>query len=72
MPCLVRMCSTTSGIEERVIGGKTVAYLIEANPNLQRLALICEQFPRKLEAYFRHPVVADTQNADDMKKVSAV
>nr|CAB3223156.1 armadillo repeat-containing protein 8 [Phallusia mammillata] len=68
LPCLVRMCSSTCGINERVVGAKTIAYLIEAETQMQRLALVCEHLPRKLEAYFRHPIVADTQNVDDMRR----
>ncbi|XP_076822105.1 armadillo repeat-containing protein 8-like isoform X2 [Clavelina lepadiformis] len=68
LPCLVRMCDSSRNIEERVVGAKTLAYLIETQPKLQRIALICEQFPKKLEAFFRHPTIADTQNMADMRK----
>uniref|UniRef100_H2ZAU6 Armadillo repeat-containing protein 8 n=1 Tax=Ciona savignyi TaxID=51511 RepID=H2ZAU6_CIOSA len=81
LPCLVRMCDESRDIEERLVGARTLAYLIEDEPKLQRHALICEQLPKKLEAYFRHPAAADTQdsvflayaallsNDEDMRKI---
>nr|XP_018668901.1 armadillo repeat-containing protein 8 isoform X2 [Ciona intestinalis] len=68
LPCLVRMCDASSDIEERLVGARTLAYLIENEPKLQRHALICEQFPKKLEAYFRHPTAADTGNMADIRR----
>ena len=63
------MCDPNQNIDQRVKGATYVANLIEAEPELQRLALICEQFPQKLSAYFSNPVAGDTNNAADMKRV---
>uniref|UniRef100_H2ZAU8 Armadillo repeat-containing protein 8 n=1 Tax=Ciona savignyi TaxID=51511 RepID=H2ZAU8_CIOSA len=68
LPCLVRMCDESRDIEERLVGARTLAYLIEDEPKLQRHALICEQLPKKLEAYFRHPAAADTQDVVDIRR----
>jgi len=68
LPCLVRMCDSSCDCDVRVTGASTVAYLMEADPSLQRLALICEQFPKKLEQYFRRPSAANPKDVEAMKK----
>lgn len=68
LPCLVRMCDNSCSTEERVSGAETLAYLIELDPPLQRLTYICEQFPCKLEAYFKNPTVGDTKSTPNMKR----
>ena len=70
LPCLVRMCDSKRNIDERVVGAVTVACLIEPEPELQRIALICEHFPQKLACYFSNPAAGDTNSASDMKRVS--
>jgi len=72
LPCLVRMCDSKRNIDERVAGAIAVACLIEPEPELQRIALICEHFPLKLATYFSNPTAGDTNNASDMKRVSQV
>ena len=66
------MCDSSQNIDDRITGAVTVAYLIEFEPELQRVALICEQFPRKLVSYFSNPAAGDTNNAADMKRVSTI
>ena len=63
------MCDPSCDCDVRVTGASTVAYLMEADPSLQRLALICEQFPKKLEQYFRRPQAANPKDVEAMKKV---
>lgn len=57
LPCLIRMCDKNRSFQERICGAESVAYLTEVDPTLQRLSYICEQFPQKLEAYFKHPAI---------------
>lgn len=71
LPCLVRMCDSSCDCDVRVTGASTVAYLMEADPSLQRLALICEQFPKKLEQYFRRPQAANPKDVEAMRKVGS-
>ena len=63
------MCDPSCDCDVRVTGASTVAYLMEADPSLQRLALICEQFPKKLEQYFRRRSAANPKDVEAMKKV---
>ncbi|XP_077972254.1 armadillo repeat-containing protein 8-like [Styela clava] len=64
---LVRMCDMESDPDQRICSAETLAYLIEVDPPLQRLAYICEQFPHKLEAYFKYPSVSLTKNEHNIK-----
>lgn len=64
---LVRMCDVESEPDQRICSAETLAYLTEIDPPLQRLAYICEQFPHKLEAYFKYPSVNVTKNEHNMK-----
>lgn len=56
LPCLIRMCDDSCTYPERICAAESVAYLTEVDATLQRLSYICEQFPLKLEAFFRFPV----------------
>lgn len=72
LPCLIRMCDSKRSFQERICGAESVAYLTEVDPTLQRLSYICEQFPSKLEAYFKYPVVhgnKDTAERNEQKNV---
>lgn len=66
LPCLIRMCSLS--INEKIMGAKTVAFLTEDDCNLQRLSFICDQYPLKLEAFFKNPTVKDTKSPSEMLK----
>ncbi|XP_053326702.1 armadillo repeat-containing protein 8 isoform X4 [Spea bombifrons] len=55
LPCLVRMCSKERLLEERVEGAETLAYLIEPDVELQRIASITDHLISMLSDYFKYP-----------------
>uniref|UniRef100_A0A8C3CX16 Armadillo repeat-containing protein 8 n=1 Tax=Cairina moschata TaxID=8855 RepID=A0A8C3CX16_CAIMO len=55
LPCLVRMCSKERLLEERVEGAETLAYLIETDVELQRIASITDHLIVMLADYFKYP-----------------
>ncbi|XP_064373122.1 armadillo repeat-containing protein 8 isoform X2 [Dromaius novaehollandiae] len=55
LPCLVRMCSKDRLLEERVEGAETLAYLIETDVELQRIASITDHLIVMLADYFKYP-----------------
>uniref|UniRef100_A0A8D0HUH8 Armadillo repeat-containing protein 8 n=1 Tax=Sphenodon punctatus TaxID=8508 RepID=A0A8D0HUH8_SPHPU len=55
LPCLVRMCSKERLLEERVEGAETLAYLLEADVELQRIASITDHLIAMLADYFKYP-----------------
>ncbi|KAM6441869.1 armadillo repeat-containing protein 8 isoform 3-T3 [Liasis olivaceus] len=55
LPCLARMCSKERLLEERVDGAETLAYLIEADIELQRIASITDHLIAMLADYFKYP-----------------
>uniref|UniRef100_A0A6I8PLM9 Armadillo repeat-containing protein 8 n=1 Tax=Ornithorhynchus anatinus TaxID=9258 RepID=A0A6I8PLM9_ORNAN len=55
LPCLVRMCSKERLLEERVEGAETLAYLIEPDVELQRIASITDHLIAMLADYFKYP-----------------
>ncbi|XP_040297629.1 armadillo repeat-containing protein 8 isoform X1 [Bufo bufo] len=55
LPCLVRMCSKERLLEERVEGAETLAYLIEPDVDLQRIASITDHLISMLADYFKYP-----------------
>ncbi|XP_053326701.1 armadillo repeat-containing protein 8 isoform X3 [Spea bombifrons] len=72
LPCLVRMCSKERLLEERVEGAETLAYLIEPDVELQRIASITDHLISMLSDYFKYPssvsAIADIKRLDyDLK-----
>ncbi|MGH0158756.1 UNVERIFIED_CONTAM: hypothetical protein FKN15_055519 [Acipenser sinensis] len=59
LPCLVRMCSKERLLEERVDGAETLAYLIEPDVELQRIASITDHLIAMLADYFKYPSSLD-------------
>uniref|UniRef100_A0A8C5QXS3 Armadillo repeat-containing protein 8 n=1 Tax=Leptobrachium leishanense TaxID=445787 RepID=A0A8C5QXS3_9ANUR len=55
LPCLVRMCNKERLLEERVEGAETLAYLIEPDVELQRIASITDHLISMLADYFKYP-----------------
>lgn len=49
------MCKTDKTWEERVEGADTLAYLIEVDVNLQRIAAISDHILVTLSEYFKYP-----------------
>ncbi|XP_074860159.1 armadillo repeat-containing protein 8 isoform X2 [Carettochelys insculpta] len=59
LPALVRMCSKERLLEERVEGAETLAYLIETDVELQRIASITDHLISMLSDYFKYPSSLD-------------
>lgn len=55
LPCLVRMCSKEHLLEERVDGAETLAYLMEPDVELQRIASTTDHLVAMLADYFKYP-----------------
>uniref|UniRef100_A0A3P8UPM0 Armadillo repeat-containing protein 8 n=1 Tax=Cynoglossus semilaevis TaxID=244447 RepID=A0A3P8UPM0_CYNSE len=55
LPCLVRMCSKEHLLEERVEGAETLAYLMEPDVELQRIASTTDHLVATLADYFKYP-----------------
>nr|XP_046259055.1 armadillo repeat-containing protein 8 isoform X3 [Scatophagus argus] len=55
LPCLVRMCSKEHLLEERVEGAETLAYLMEPDVELQRIASTTDHLVAMLADYFKYP-----------------
>uniref|UniRef100_A0A8C7HDK9 Armadillo repeat-containing protein 8 n=1 Tax=Oncorhynchus kisutch TaxID=8019 RepID=A0A8C7HDK9_ONCKI len=55
LPCLVRMCSKERLLDERVEGAETLAYLMEPDVELQRIASVTDHLVAMLADYFKYP-----------------
>ncbi|XP_072542720.1 armadillo repeat-containing protein 8 isoform X2 [Salminus brasiliensis] len=55
LPCLVRMCSKDRLLEERVEGAETLAFLMEPDVELQRIASVTDHLVAMLADYFKYP-----------------
>nr|XP_057938795.1 armadillo repeat-containing protein 8 isoform X3 [Doryrhamphus excisus] len=72
LPCLVRMCSKEHLLEERVEGAETLAFLMEPDVELQRIASTTDHLVAMLADYFKYPssvsAIADIKRLDhDLK-----
>uniref|UniRef100_A0A4W4GP66 Armadillo repeat-containing protein 8 n=1 Tax=Electrophorus electricus TaxID=8005 RepID=A0A4W4GP66_ELEEL len=67
LPCLVRMCSKDRLLEERVEGAETLAYLIEPDVELQRIASVTDHLVAMLADYFKYP--SSVSAITDIKRV---
>ncbi|XP_046342710.1 armadillo repeat-containing protein 8-like isoform X2 [Haliotis rufescens] len=54
LPTLVRMCKKDRTLEENVEGAENLAYLIEVDPELQRLASISDHVIKTLADYLKY------------------
>lgn len=70
LPCLVRMCSKERLLEERVEGAETLAYLIEPDVELQRIASITDHLIAMLADYFKYP--SSVSAITDIKRVCSL
>jgi len=53
LPCLVRMCRKESRRSEKALGAETLAYLIEVDTELQRIASISDHLIQNLSLFFK-------------------
>uniref|UniRef100_A0A8D3DBT9 Armadillo repeat-containing protein 8 n=1 Tax=Scophthalmus maximus TaxID=52904 RepID=A0A8D3DBT9_SCOMX len=67
LPCLVRMCSKEHLLEERVEGAETLAYLMEPDVELQRIASTTDHLVAMLADYFKYP--SSVSAITDIKRV---
>ena len=58
LPCLVRMCRKESRRAEKALGAETLAYLIEVDTELQRVASISDHLIHNLSLFFLLPAGA--------------
>jgi hypothetical protein len=63
------MCSKERLLEERVEGAETLAYLIEPDVELQRIASITDHLIAMLADYFKYP--SSVSAITDIKRVCA-
>lgn len=61
------MCSKERLLEERVDGAETLAYLIETDVELQRIASITDHLIAMLADYFKYP--SSVSAITDIKRV---
>ena len=69
LPTLIRMCKQDKTWEERVEGAETLAYLIEVDLNLQKIAAISDHIIPTLAEYFKYPGSPPDCNLMPVKKV---
>ena len=67
LPCLVRMCRKESRTMEKVMGAETLAYLIEVDTELQRIASISDHLIQKLSLFLKEDAFKDLSNATETK-----
>jgi len=53
LPCLVRMCKKEEGIENRILAADTLAFLIEINAELQRIAAVSNRLISTMSSFLR-------------------
>ncbi|XP_077993472.1 armadillo repeat-containing protein 8-like [Glandiceps talaboti] len=63
LPTLVRMCQITKKVGERIEGAETLAYLIEIDTELQRVASISDHLIKTLAKYLRWQTTSGNANA---------
>lgn len=64
LPCVVRMTRPEESVENRVLAAETLAYLIEANDELQRVAAISNHLIPNVASFLS--VELDAQNGNDI------
>ena len=66
LPCLVRMCRKESRTMEKVMGAETLAYLIEVDTELQRIASISDHLIQNLSLFLKkEDAFKDLSNAKE-------
>lgn len=59
LPCLVRMCRKENRRAEKALGAETLAYLIEVDTELQRVASISDHLIQNLSIFLMKPNTAN-------------
>lgn len=71
LPCLVRLCHMEICVKERMAAAETLAYLIEVDTNLQRLASISNHLIPTLAEFFKaSSQTQDPKLSENMRKAA--
>ena len=62
LPCLVRMCRKESRVAEKALGAETLAYLIEVDTELQRIASISDHLIQNLSSFLKNDDLINNNN----------
>lgn len=65
LPCLVRMCRKESRRTEKALGAETLAYLIEVDTELQRVASISDHLIQNLSYFFSKNKSGSTNDTEN-------
>ncbi|ESO98508.1 hypothetical protein LOTGIDRAFT_201652 [Lottia gigantea] len=68
LPTLVRMCKKDRTLEENIDGAETLAYLIEVDPELQKIASITDHVITTLAVYLKYTDVQQISTKPHCKK----
>lgn len=68
LPTLIRMCKKDRTLEENVEGAETLAYLIEVNSELQKVASISDHLIRTLSEYLKYTNVQQISSTQTTQK----
>ncbi|XP_014791202.1 armadillo repeat-containing protein 8 isoform X6 [Octopus bimaculoides] len=68
LPTLIRMCKKDRTLEENVEGAETLAYLIEVNSELQKVASISDHLIRTLSDYLKYTSVQQISSTQNTQK----
>ncbi|KAK6166385.1 hypothetical protein SNE40_023092 [Patella caerulea] len=68
MPTLVRMCKKDRTLEENIDGAETLAYLVEVDPELQKIASITDHVISTLAVYLKYTDVQQITSKINGKK----
>lgn len=72
LPTLVRMCKKDRTLEENVEGAETLSYLIEMDPELQKIASISDHIIKALAEYLKYTDIQQLDSSQTQKKVFMV
>ncbi|PVD37988.1 hypothetical protein C0Q70_00591 [Pomacea canaliculata] len=68
LPTLVRMCKKDRTLEENVEGAETLSYLIEMDPELQKIASISDHIIKALAEYLKYTDIQQLDSSQTQKK----
>lgn len=69
LPTLVRMCKKDRTLDENVEGAETLSYLIQEDPELQKITSICDHSMKALAEYLSYTDIQQLDSRQAQKKV---